>query len=170
MGAYAPSQNANPNITRFFTYQCLPDIVRCLEATLDQLHFEHVPDVNVKGHTIRFAGRDARSQRLSGKLSIDYEATDGDYMAAASDASQRDLAKMRKGALTADQEKEEGEDDDMTVQPGMQMQMPVSTAPKKGRGQGGYVVSISGKGDPLERKRLFRQIEKLLPAGLVFAR
>ena len=56
----------------------------------------------------------------------------------------------------------------MTVQPGMQMAP--STVPKKGQGEGGYVVSMSAQGDPLEKKRLFTKIERLVPAGLVLAR
>ena len=168
VGSYAPSQKANPNITRFFTYHSLPQVVRYLEAALNHLKFENVPEANERGHAIRFRGRDTRGQLLSGKVSIDYEATTGDFEAAEADTSYRDLAKMRPGALTAISSTTNGEDNDMTVQPGMQMAP--STVPKKGQGEGGYVVSMSAQGDPLEKKRLFTKIERLVPAGLVLAR
>lgn len=88
-----------------------------------------------------------------------------DYENVAPDATFMQLTKMRKGALTVDNHNENSstaDEEDATVK------MPSPHG--RGVGQGGYVVQLLGKGDPLERKRFFKKMQNLLPDGIVYAR
>lgn len=168
--AVAPSQIANPNLSRFFSYWNLPSIVAAIRNALQELGIELMYDVQPAGAAIRFKTYDKRGERLTGSFNIEYEATEDDYAAIAPEASIRDLAKQRKGALAVDEN-----DEDVTIQPGGHHSPHHGSAVSdvalgRGVGQGGYVVKLYTKGDPLEKKRLFREVELRMPQGLIYAR
>lgn len=115
---------------------------------------------------MHIAYKDRRHQHVHGTIYIIYEPTQDDYENVAPDATFLHLTRMRKGALTLDNASDEnsgaGKDDDVTIK------MPSPQG--RGVGQGGYVVQLLGKGDPLERKRFFKKMQDMLPDGIVYAR
>lgn len=114
---------------------------------------------------MHIAYKDRRHQHVHGTIYVIYEPTMDDYENVAPDATFLHLTKMRKGALTVEQADENAastHDEDATVK------LPSTLG--RGVGQGGYVVQLLGKGDPLERKRFFKKMQDLLPDGIVYAR
>lgn len=160
----APSQIGNPNVTRLFSYANLPVIVQSITNALQALHVKYEFAPESRGAAMHIAYKDRRHQNVNGTIYIIYEATPEDYENIAPDAPRMALTKMRKGALTMDDDSSEADENEDEATIKMQPRL------GHGLGQGGYVVQLLGKGDPLERKRLFKKVQDLLPDGVVFAR
>jgi hypothetical protein len=114
---------------------------------------------------MHIAYKDRRHQNVNGTIYVIYEPTPDDYENVAPDATFMQLTKLRRGAVTVEGHNENGTgdlDEDATVK--------ISSSLGRGVGQGGYVVQLLGKGDPLERKRFFRKLQDALPEGTVYAR
>jgi hypothetical protein len=117
---------------------------------------------------MHIAYKDRRHQHVHGTIYVLYEPTMDDYENVAPDATFMHLTKMRKGALTVDSSNN-GENSSITTnEDDITVKMPSPHG--RGVGQGGYVVQLLGKGDPLERKRFFKKMQDMLPDGIVFAR
>lgn len=161
----APSQIANPNVTRLFSYANLPVLVQAITDVLASLQVKYEFAPESRGAAMHIAYKDRRHQHVHGTIYVIYEPTMEDYENVSPDATFMHLTKMRKGALTIEQSDENSRtafDEDATIK------MPASLG--RGVGQGGYVVQLLGKGDPLERKRFFKKMQDLLPEGVVYAR
>lgn len=161
----APSQIANPNVTRLFSYANLPVLVQSITNVLDSLHVKYEFAPESRGAAMHIAYKDRRHQHVHGTIYVIYEPTMDDYENVAPDATFMHLTKMRKGAISVDNTNENAtnaHDEDATIM--------LPNALGRGVGQGGYVVQLLGKGDPLERKRFFKKMQDLLPDGIVYAR
>ena len=145
-------------MARWFSYADLDTIWEAVKLALDSLGVEWIKEHEPRGAAFKIQVRDCNGQFISGPLRIQYEATAEDYAMVAPEADPSELSKGRRRGE---------EDDDVTLRKGMQH--PLATA-GTGLGQGGYVFKMQTKGDPLERKRLFKEIQARMPAGLVFAR
>lgn len=137
----------------------MEDIYKCIVAALDSLGVGHIDEDFPRGAAIGIQVRDKHNEFIRGTIYIQYEPTEDDYASLAPDADFSELMKQRD-AVRAQAEKD---GQDLTIRGN-------ALSPPTGMGMGGYVVKTLWSGNPGERKRLFKEIQARMPAGLVYAK
>ena len=156
-------------MSRWWSDKPLEVIYRAIWVGLEHLGAKVAQEQESLGAAIAWKARDKRGERMQGVFRIRYEATMEDYAAIAPEASMKDLLRQ---AQTGKVEGMEDFEEDLTLQPGSGLadfkgNSLAYAGERKGIGKGGYTVTLFGSGDTLERKRLFFELEKILPPGIV---
>lgn len=139
----------------------MEDIYRCIVGALDELGVQHIDEDFPRGAAIGIQVRDKHNEFIRGTIYIQYEPTEEDYASLAPDADFSELMKQRDAARA--RMAQQGEDDHT-------LRAADALSPPTGIGMGGYVVKTLWSGNPGERKRLFKEIQARMPAGLVYAK
>ncbi|ORY86703.1 kinase-like domain-containing protein [Leucosporidium creatinivorum] len=139
----APTQRANPNLTRFFTTLPVPTLVQHLTQSLTTLGVSHsvlpTPDT-IFLTRVKITGLDKRGEKCEGSITV----------------AEGCLPDVDGGRIAEEEEGGEG--------------MEVDGEEGMGKGTKGFDVVMWKKvADPLELKRLWMRIVQSLPREVVFA-
>lgn len=158
--AIAPSQVADPNLARWFSMWDVEEIYDAIIAALEALQVSYVDQAFPRGAAIGIQVRDKHNEFIRGTIYIQYEPTEEDYASLAPNADFSEIIEQREKLKQARMNAANVDDGDNTAR----LDQP------SGVGMGGYVVKTLWSGNPGERKRLFKEIQSRMPAGLVYAK